>query len=383
MADLIREITAGKPYVFMAMPFGSQWHLFAHVKAVVVESVKLSCIRADDIPGGGFDLLEKIHLAIQRAELVIAEITERNANVFYELGYAVGIKKPVLLIAQRGSEIPTDLRGIELVLHSDDKAGTAAFVGELRSNLERRMNSQIPLLRDMLEAERPQPAFIVASPKYPNDSSNVVGQLRDNRTFGDNLGVLGLLSAFGSIFGETTGVELVSGQYCSPEIAMRDHNLYVIGSPKVNLVADAVMRAIQPRSQALWRFGPAPGYEAEGNYPVSLYRAAGAGEAELVGKRTQRDGVDIHTEDFGIVIRGPHPKHPDRLLMVLAGAHSLGTGAACIAATRSQHVRQIRKLGIDIADRRLAFWVLVRGVASERDGLLDVDGVSIEDAGVY
>ena len=171
VAKLIPEITGGKPYVFVLMPFGSQYHLFEQVKAAVHDSIKLNCLRADDFPGAGFDLLEKIHVAIERAELVIAEISERNANVFYELGYAVGINKPILLIANRGVEIPTDLRGRELVLRSDDKEGTKSFGEELRNNLMRRMNSQTALLRDMLEAERPQPAFIVASPKYPNQAS--------------------------------------------------------------------------------------------------------------------------------------------------------------------------------------------------------------------
>jgi hypothetical protein len=71
------------------------------------------------------------------------------------------------------------------------------------------------------------------------------------------------------------------------------------------------------------------------------------------------------------------------MLMVMAGAHSLGTGAACIAATRSQYVRAIKHKGIDVSNRQLQFWALVRGTASSSDGLLDVEGVGIEQVGVY
>jgi hypothetical protein len=365
------------------MPFNSHWLLFEQIKLAVEDSVKLRCIRADHIPGGGFDLLDKIHTAIERAALVIADISEHNANVFYELGYAAGIGKPILLIAQRGSDIPADLRGREVIFCSDDKAGAKVFAEELRHNLKSRMTSQVALLRDMLEAEKPLPAFIVASPKYPSMSSRIPGQPRDKRTFGDNLGILGLLSAFGSIFGEPGGVELVSGQYCSPEIVDRDHNLYVIGSSKVNLVAADVMKMIQGASKMYWRFGPAPGHEAKGNYPVSLYLIDESGETELLGEKAQREVGEVHIEDYGVVMRGPHPRNPGRMLMVMAGAHSLGTGAACIAATRSQLVREIRDRGIDISNRRLAFWALVRGVESKSDSLLDVDGVTIERVGVY
>ena len=258
VGKLIQEATSGKPFVFVLMPFDSLWAVFEQVKLAVEDSIKLNCIRADDVPGAGFDLLEKIHGAIARAELVVAEISEPNPNVFYELGYAVGIKKPILLIAHRNTKIPTDLRGRELILRSDDKDGTRALGVELRKNLQRRMNSQMARPRDMLEAEMPQPAFIVASPKYPSQHSRIPGQPRDRRTFGDNLGVLGLLSAFGSIFGETSGVELVSGQYCSPEILSRDHSLYVIGSPKVNLIAADVMEMIQAGAQTFWRLGVSP-----------------------------------------------------------------------------------------------------------------------------
>lgn len=383
VAKLVQESTSGKPFIFVLMPFGSQWHLFEQVKSAVHDSTRLACLRADDIPGAGFDLLEKIHLCIERAEIIIAEISEPNTNVFYELGFAVGSKKPVLLIARRGVDIPTDLRGRELILRSEDKDGVKAFSEELRHALERRMNSQIALLRDMLEAEKPAPAFIVASPRYPSEPSRTPGQPRDRRTFGDNLGILGLLQAFGSIFGETSGVELISGQYCSPDLASRDQNLYVIGSPKVNLIAPEVMDMIQSRQERMWKFDVAPGRERKGNYPVSLYRLDGDRATEMVGKKAERDTGEIHVEDYGIIMRGPHPQHPGRMLMVIAGAHSLGTAAASIAATRSIHVREIKNRGIDISNRSLSFWVLVRGIESKRDGLLDVEGVTIEETGVF
>ena len=69
----------------------------------------------------------------------------------------------------------------------------------------------------------------------------------------------------------------------------------------------------------------------------------------------------------------------------MAGAHSLGTGAACLAATRSSLIQEIRSRlpeGV-LEDKKRTFWVLVKGTASERDYLLDEDGVTIEDAGAY
>ena len=97
-------------------------------------------------------------------------------------------------------------------------------------------------------------------------------------------------------------------------------------------------------------------------------------------------GREIWQEDYGLIVRAPHPLHPDRMVLVMAGAHSLGTGAACIAATSSRFIREIQKNHLDgkvLADKTQTFWVLVKGIASERDGLLDKEGVTICEAGVY
>ena len=382
IAALIQEITEGRPYVFVLMPFGSQWHLFKDLKDCVWDTLRLACIRADDIPGAGFDLLEKVHIAIERSEFIFAELSDCNPNVFYELGYAAGIKKPILLLARAGTEIPSDMRGRELILHSDQKGADETLIQEIKNHLTRRMNSQIAPLRDMLEAERPQPAFIIASPKYPSHSILGIDQPRDSRTFGDNLGIRGLLSAFGSIFGEAAGVELLSGQYCTEGLPDRDLNLYLIGSPKVNLVTQQVMRMIQS-GNPVWRFGPPAGVDERGNYPVVLYRLGKNGEEAVQGSRAKRGEIEIHIEDYGVVMRGPHPNRPGRLLMVMAGAHSLGTGAACLAATQPTLIKRIREKGLDIANREQSFWVLVKAVESSHDHLLDVDGVDIREVGIF
>ncbi len=337
--------------------------------------------------------MKKIHAAIDRSKLVIAEISEPSPNVFYELGYAVGIKKQILLIAKVGTKIPADLHGLEVIPRPDDEHGAAAFEENLRANLDLFMerlktSTSRALLRDMLTAENPLPAFIAASPRYPGQNSP---EPTDERTCGDNLGVLGLLSAFGSIFGETRGVELVSGRNLAPDILERDLNLYVIGSQSANLIADRVMEMIQSGGRTSWRLAPSPKHEPspkqedDKDRPFSLYRREGRHEWEWTGTKAPGGGGPV--EDYGVIMRGPHPKHPGRMLTVMAGPTSLGTGAACIAATRSEHVLKIREKmieekRIEISDRQRPFWVLVRGVAN-KDRLLDVEGVTIEEVGVY
>ncbi|MGB9879436.1 MAG: hypothetical protein ACPLRM_01620, partial [Anaerolineae bacterium] len=334
LGHIVEELTQGKPYVFVVMPYKSRWDFFVHIREVVRQAVGLAAIRADDVHGAGHDLLAKIHLLIERAELVIAEISTPSANVFYEVGYAVGVQKPLLLLVEEGVDVPTDLKGREVISYSGSREAMEVFDKRLADHLRSRLNSQIALLRDMLEADIPTPAYIVASPRYPGKDSRIRAQAYDQRTFGDNLGVLGLISAFGCIMGEGRGVELVSGQYSPPDLLSRPLNLYLIGSPKSNPPVREMLQRLQQGREPNWVLGAVPGEKEEGDYMTALYRTKD-GQTEMVEGRTEylgTEGALIHVMDHGVIVRGPHPDYPGRLTMVLAGPHSLGTGAACLAA---------------------------------------------------
>jgi hypothetical protein len=390
LGNVLQELTKGRPFVFVIMAYKSGFPLYERIAAVVQAEVRLACIRADHVSGSGHDLLAKIHLLIERAELIIAEITERSPNVFYEIGYAVAQQKPLLLLIRKGKGVPTDLKGRELIEFRETKEGMELFDHRLREHLSVRVNSRVALLRDMLEAEYPRPAFIVASPRYPSPTqARIKGQIYDHRTFGDNLGVRGLISAFGSMFGETDGVELVSAQYGPPDLLKRDVNLYLIGSQKVNPTSGAMLAALQKQFEPRWSFGPFPQHQpTTGDWRVALYRTDGGKASPLLGamKKWGKSRELIHSEDYGIIVRGPHPHCRGRMVLIMAGAHSLGTGAACLAATRSVLIRQIKDAlpgGVDFADRNRTFWVLVKGKSSEKDRLLDEAGVKVVEAGCW
>ena len=55
-------------------------------------------------------ILERIFNQISRADVVVADMTGRNPNVFYEVGYAHALGKIVLLLTQRSDDIPFDLK---------------------------------------------------------------------------------------------------------------------------------------------------------------------------------------------------------------------------------------------------------------------------------
>jgi hypothetical protein len=149
-----------------------------------------------------------------------------------------------------------------------------------------------------------------------------------------------------------------------------------------------MMELVQKGRQTNWYLGPSPPEKEADDYVVCLFRYRN-GQRELIDGKTEEVLIDgglrgiIHKEDHGIVVRAPHPDYPGRMVLILAGAHSLGTAAACLAATRSPLIREIKAKGIDLADKKQAFWVLVRGTANPKDYLLDEEGVTVVEAGVY
>ena len=377
--EFIREKTRGRPHVFVLMPFGARKQFYRRIKEKVEHEVGLACLRADDVPAAGHDLLGKIHLLIERAEIIIADITDANPNVFYEVGYSRALKKPMVLLVEAGQDVPTDVRGLEVIRHEigDDENALNELVEQLKLQLMLRL----ALLRDMLQAEKPTPAYIVAAPKHR--PSSVGGAIR--HTFGDNLGILGLISAFGSLLGENSGVELLSAEHFPASFLDEEASVYLIGSKQVNAAGGLMLSRLQRGRGPDWYIGAEEPSQEVGLYEESLWGTYAGRRVRFAPEKRQVGSVTICVKDRGIVVRGPHPAHPDRIAIVLAGPTTLGTGAACLAATRSVLLSAIQaKLGsVRIGDKSKTVWALVEGEVEGNSAVLQVDGVKVLDAGTY
>ena len=96
--------------VLVVMQFSDPYHdLYTDVITRVTKDYKLRAYHAGEVFGPGV-ILDDIVRGIIDAKIVIAEITEPNQNVFYELGYAHALKKPTVLLAERG-KLPFDVSG--------------------------------------------------------------------------------------------------------------------------------------------------------------------------------------------------------------------------------------------------------------------------------
>ena len=73
---------------------------------------------------------------IAQSRVIIAEITPINANVYYEVGFADALGKPLILIADRKvTELPFDIRPYRTIFYENSIGGKNRVEETLRKYL--------------------------------------------------------------------------------------------------------------------------------------------------------------------------------------------------------------------------------------------------------
>lgn len=96
---------------------------------------RLKVIRADDIERAG-SFIKDILESLLNSYVVIADLTENNPNVFYELGVRHSLSPRTILIAQSVDDIPSDLREYRTVIYSTTAKGASEFGTKLVKYLD-------------------------------------------------------------------------------------------------------------------------------------------------------------------------------------------------------------------------------------------------------
>ncbi|MES2285961.1 MAG: hypothetical protein V4547_09760 [Bacteroidota bacterium] len=103
---------------FVMMPFASPLgEYYKQIYEPAIKKAGLNPMRADqDIFGTG-KIIDQIWSGINSAKVLIAELTKRNPNVYYELGLAHALKKPVVLVSSNEEDVPFDLQHIRVIYY--------------------------------------------------------------------------------------------------------------------------------------------------------------------------------------------------------------------------------------------------------------------------
>jgi hypothetical protein len=113
-APAVVSAASGRTELFVIMPFTEPWSdgTYAFIRRTVrridPSQGELSLYRADEIAKPG-QITQHVKDAIAAAGVVIADVTHMNPNVMWELGYADGLGKTIVILNQDPGSSPFDM----------------------------------------------------------------------------------------------------------------------------------------------------------------------------------------------------------------------------------------------------------------------------------
>ena len=76
--------------------------------------------RVKDVPGD-YRITDKILEMIERARLIVADLTHERPNAYFELGYARGIGKSVITVVREGTPVHFDVKDWTYETYNDSR----------------------------------------------------------------------------------------------------------------------------------------------------------------------------------------------------------------------------------------------------------------------
>jgi hypothetical protein len=130
------QVDDARPKAFIVMQFTSPYNeVYRDAIQPLVTEIGFDPLRVDDIASPGI-IISDIKNQITESSIVIADITEANPNVYYEVGMAHAIDKPTVLLAQRGTKLPFDVGPHRCIFYENTIPGRARLQEALKRSLE-------------------------------------------------------------------------------------------------------------------------------------------------------------------------------------------------------------------------------------------------------
>jgi hypothetical protein len=140
---------------FVLMPFAEEFYqVYEEALAPAASAAGLRCSHAGEI----FDnreIVEDIWESICTSQVIVADVTHRNPNVFYELGICHTLGKEVIVVTQNSEDVPFDIRHRRFIEYAPAK------LASLRARLERTIRNvvvRVGMSHDDEEAQQTPPA---------------------------------------------------------------------------------------------------------------------------------------------------------------------------------------------------------------------------------
>jgi hypothetical protein len=130
--------------IFVMMPFAQEYYdLYFYGISGCAQKLGLKCVRGDEIQHNS-DVMQIVCDHIDRSDFLIAEVSEWNPNVFYELGWAHAKGKEPILLIKDGANIPFDLKSKNHLQYSSIRDCDDKLAKRLEAMVEAKKKTSSP-----------------------------------------------------------------------------------------------------------------------------------------------------------------------------------------------------------------------------------------------
>ncbi len=153
--------------IFVLMPFKYEFRpVYENHITKVANSLNLNVMRADNIFSVQ-SIISDIWAAICSSKIIVADCTDKNPNVYYEIGLAHSVGKKVILITQNESDVPFDLKHLRYIKYDLTKNGMEIF----KENLKKVISNTLTDLYNVSES--------ISEPEFQHSRLAKVAIVRD------------------------------------------------------------------------------------------------------------------------------------------------------------------------------------------------------------
>jgi signal transduction histidine kinase len=170
---------AQRPRCFIALPYRSFSRVVRSAIEESAETAGFEVVSLDRLAMKSESAIQEVIVGeIARADCMVADMTGRNPNVFFEVGLAQAMGKGLFLVLNSAvsDTVPTDLRGYQYLVYDETEYG----IGDLRRRLEAALRaykiSPGPT-RSMAGAALARPFFVDWDRLDRSDAENLINEL--------------------------------------------------------------------------------------------------------------------------------------------------------------------------------------------------------------
>lgn len=141
-----RDLTIDDKMVFGILQFDNDRLEFfdSFIKPIIEDEFNLNVIKSGDIfDANSPSIMENIWVYINTSKFIICDLSGKNPNVFYELGIANTIGKPVITICDTksyeedyGGKLPFDISSNMTIFYKNTAVGAERFKSDLKAIIQ-------------------------------------------------------------------------------------------------------------------------------------------------------------------------------------------------------------------------------------------------------